>query len=258
MCVDDCCHVRSKYVSVFPNISVKLDLFHACQRITRTFSRQNALFNNVTKDFVQIFREDNDQGEARLKKTPKKETIERNLNSFVERWSNIPHSPLTNATFTEICNLRLHVQKGCLSDIPPGCGTERNEGLHRLLNRSMISGATRISVELTIALLTILFYHHNKKISGEKHMCSTKTKPVAPDDANPINESQTSMSENAPIRKRMSTSKEAEPVRSSAYLNKEVSYSQSLDPVIVMADCIEDLCQEQVASAIITEMLNVR
>ena len=89
-------------------------------------------------------------------------------------------------------------------------------------------------------------------------MCSTKTKPVAPDDANPINESQTSMSENAPIRKRMSTSKEAEPVRSSAYLNKEVSYSQSLDPVIVMADCIEDLCQEQVASAIITEMLNVR
>ena len=258
VCVDDCCHVRSKYVSVFPNISVKLDLFHACQRITRTFSRQNALFNNVTKDFVQIFREDNDQGEARLKKTPKKETIERNLNSFIERWSNIPHSPLTNATFTEICNLRLHVQKGCLADIPPGCGTERNEGLHRLLNRSMISGATRISVELTIALLTILFYHHNKKISGEKHMCSTKIKPVAPDDANTINESQTSMSENAPIRKRMSTSKEAEPVRSSAYLNKEVSYSQSLDPVIVMADCIEDLCQEQVASAIITEMLNVR
>ena len=103
------------------------------------------------------------------KKTPNKETIERNLNSFIERWSNIPHSLLTNVTLTEICNLRLHVQKGCLSDISPGCGTECNKGLHRLLNRSMISGATRISVELTIALLTILFYHHNKKISGEKH-----------------------------------------------------------------------------------------
>ena len=68
VCFDDCCHVRSKYFSGFPNIAVKLDLFHACQRITRTFSRQNALFNNVSKDFVQIFREDNDQGEARLKK----------------------------------------------------------------------------------------------------------------------------------------------------------------------------------------------
>ena len=38
----------------------------------------------------------------------------------------------------------------------------------------------------------------------------------------------------------------------------EVSHSQSSDPVIVIADCIEDLCQEQVAGAIITEMLNVR
>ena len=170
-CVDDCCHVRSKYLNIFPNIAVKLDLFHACQRITRTFLRQNALFNDVTKDFVQVFREDNDQGEVHLTKTPNKEKIEKNLNSFIERWSNIPQSPLTNATFTEIANLRLHVQKGCcLSDIPPGCGTECNKGLHRLLNRSLISGATRILVELTIALLTILFYHHNKKISAEKHV----------------------------------------------------------------------------------------
>ena len=73
VCVDDCCHVRSKYLSSFPNIAVKLDLFHACQRITRTFSRQNALFNDVTKDFVQVFREDDDQGKARLKKTPNEE-----------------------------------------------------------------------------------------------------------------------------------------------------------------------------------------
>lgn len=258
VCVDDCCHVRSKYVSVFPNVAVKLDLFHACQRITRTFSRQNALYNDVTKDFVQIFREDNDQGETRLNKTPNKEKIERNLNSFIERWSNIPHSPLTNVTFTEIANLRQHVQKGCLSDIPPGCGTERNEGLHRLLNRSLISGATRISVELAIALLTILFYHHNKKISAEKHMCSTKIKPVAPDDANAINESQTVMSKNVPFRKGISTSKEGEPARCSVDPNREVSHSQSSDPLIVMADCIEDLCQESVAGAIITEMLNVR
>ena len=46
----------------------------------------------------------------------------------------------------------------------------------------MISGATRLSVELAIALLTVLFYHHNQKISAEKHCCSSKVKPVAPDD----------------------------------------------------------------------------
>ena len=122
---------------------------------------------DVTRDFVKIFREDDDQGEMRLKKTPSKQKIEKNLNAFVDRWSNFPENPLSEATFEEISHIRQHVQKGCLSDIPPGCGTERNEGLHRLLNRSLISGATRISVQLAIALLSILFFYHN---SGETHL----------------------------------------------------------------------------------------
>ena len=47
-----------------------------------------------------------------------KEKMEKNLNSFIERWSNVPYSPLTEATFIEIENLRKHMQKGCLSEIP--------------------------------------------------------------------------------------------------------------------------------------------
>ena len=62
LCVDDRCHVSGKYSNIVPNVSVKLDLFHACQRITRTFSRQNALHKEVSKSFVQIFRDDDDQG----------------------------------------------------------------------------------------------------------------------------------------------------------------------------------------------------
>ena len=38
VCVDDCCHVRNKYEKIFPGVDVKLDLFHACQRITKTFT----------------------------------------------------------------------------------------------------------------------------------------------------------------------------------------------------------------------------
>ena len=34
VCMEDCCHVHSKYVSVHLKIAVQLDLFHACQRIT--------------------------------------------------------------------------------------------------------------------------------------------------------------------------------------------------------------------------------
>ena len=69
VCVDDCCHVANKYHSIFPNAAVKLDLhvFHACQRVTRTFSRQNALHNDITKNVVQVFRQDDDLEEKRTK-----------------------------------------------------------------------------------------------------------------------------------------------------------------------------------------------
>lgn len=72
ICVDDCCHVRNKYSEVFPNVEVKLDLFHACQRIMRTISRANPLHRDMSKSFSQIFREDDDQGETRLKSKKKR------------------------------------------------------------------------------------------------------------------------------------------------------------------------------------------
>ena len=118
VCVDDCCHVANEYHSIFPNAAVKLDLFHACQRVTKTFLRQNALHKDITKDFVQVFRQDDDLGEKRTKNTADKEKTEKNLNSFVDRWSNIPYSPITEATYSEIKNLQQHVRKGCLSASP--------------------------------------------------------------------------------------------------------------------------------------------
>ena len=51
----------------------------------------------------------------------------------------------------------------------------------------MISGATTLSVQLAIALLTLLFYHHNLKISAEKHFCSSKMKAVVPVETNVTN-----------------------------------------------------------------------
>ena len=130
------------------------------------------------REFSQIFRRDDDQGSARLKYTSK-EQLEKNLNSLIERCINVPNSPLGNSQTTrEIEHLRLHIQKGCLSHIPSGCGTERNEQLHRLLNRSLLSGATRISVELAIALLSVLFYYHTTKLSAFCHDCNARVVPI--------------------------------------------------------------------------------
>ena len=112
----------------FLGVEVKLDLFHAVQRITKTLRKADPLANAFMREFSQIFRQDDDQGSTRLKDTPDKEQLEKNLNSLVERWVNVPNNPLGDLqTAKEIENLRLHIQKGCLSNLPPGCGTEKKK-----------------------------------------------------------------------------------------------------------------------------------
>ena len=52
----------------------------------------------------------------------------------------------------EISKLKSHIAEGCLSKIDKGEGTERNEALHRLLNRSLLCGASILGPELALAL----------------------------------------------------------------------------------------------------------
>ena len=164
ICVDDCCKVRKKYQSIFENTPVKLDLYHACQRVCKTLLHDNRpLKRAFENEFGLIFRQDHDQGDVHLQKTPCKEKILQNLNIFPKRWGNVVGSPLTKETLEEIERLKKHILNNCLSGIPPGFGTERNEQLQRLLNRSLLSGVTRISVELAVAILTVLFYHHTSR-----------------------------------------------------------------------------------------------
>ena len=37
--VDDCCSVKASYKSIFPDVVVKLDLYHACQRFVKTLKK---------------------------------------------------------------------------------------------------------------------------------------------------------------------------------------------------------------------------
>ena len=45
-----------------------------------------------------------------------------------------------------INDLRDHIIRGCLSDIPPGEGTERNERLHDFLSSSLLGTAKTMSL----------------------------------------------------------------------------------------------------------------
>ena len=64
----------------------------------------------------------------------------------------------------ELCQLKVHIERGCLSIIPPGCGTDKNENLHRMVNPFF--SRCRMGLPLALALLTILFHKHNQKLSS--------------------------------------------------------------------------------------------
>ena len=50
-----------------------------------------------------------------------------------------------------------------MSEINPSCGTNKNENLHKNINPFF--SRCRMGIPLALALLSILFYHHNLKVS---------------------------------------------------------------------------------------------
>ena len=70
--------------------------------------------------------------------------------------------------YYELKNLNVHLERGRLSGLPPGGGTENNERLHRYLNRSFLRGASVISPELAGAILAVIFYVYYARLINVK------------------------------------------------------------------------------------------
>ena len=127
----------------------------------------------------------------------------------------------------------------------------------------MISGATTLSVQLAIALLTLLFYHHNLKISAEKHFCSSKIKPVAPVENNVTN-CNFALTGNAEFETESVDDKVRQPQFSTEldigdgkiFQISENSFASS-NPFVIMVVTIEDPCQESIAAALISATYNL-
>ena len=68
---------------------------------------------------------------------------------------------------SEINKLLVYVRKGCLSGIAPSGSTGCNEGIHRVLNKTLKK--SRIGIQFALALLAMFFYMWN-----EKRLCSKK------------------------------------------------------------------------------------
>jgi len=126
-----------------------------------------------------VIRDPTDQGKKRTKPTPSKDVIKTSIANFLKQWKDVEFDGaklMPQCAVDEINKLLIHVEKGCLSDIPPSGGTSRNEGIHRVLNKTLKK--SRIGIQFAIALLGMFFYIWNEKqLSTEKEKKKIRVRP---------------------------------------------------------------------------------
>jgi len=101
------------------------------------------------------------------------------LKTFEKRWKKVKHEGcevLSTKALKEIAKLRRHIEKGCLSNIRVGAGTNRNENLHK--NLKHILSTNRIGIQTAVASLGRFFYRWNEKILQKNSKCRW-VKPIS-------------------------------------------------------------------------------
>ena len=151
---------------IFPSASVKLDPFHAIQRVTKeipkrkgTTERMRLLRREMLNSLRLIIRKPGDNGEERTEATASPQVIEQNIESFQFQWKTVTcdGKPLLPDTAVKgLDNLMAHVKNGCLSDIPQSFGTSRNEGIHKQLNKTF--RGKKLGLQRAISSLGRFFY----------------------------------------------------------------------------------------------------
>ena len=173
--LDNCCQWQAFLQGVFGvSINVKLDLFHAVQRISRTLSKNDKYYSQFLSELRMMFRFPGDLSKNRSMPTPTTSVLLENYQAFCERWKGIG---VRDTTLKELNNIKKHIMKGCLSDIPPGVGTNRNEAIHRHINPYF--NKSTLGVHSAYALLCLLFFMHNRKIGVKRSSNSSSAGGVA-------------------------------------------------------------------------------
>lgn len=160
---DNCCSVKGKLHEVFgSNVAVKLDLFHAVQRLTKKLPKKHPMVNLYTDDFRLTFRKASDLGYVRMDATADTKTILSNIDQFLTKWKECDLDGwriLNEAAQKEIDLLKGHINKGCLSNLPKSAGTNRNERLHRHLRPHF--SHTRLGLPMALSMMTVLLHQYN-------------------------------------------------------------------------------------------------
>ena len=140
----------------------------------QSISKKDSYGKQFSSELSLNLRRNGDLGTERTTSTPGSDEIEANLERLLFSWKD----RLSKETLHQLECLRKHIQKGCLSDIPPGCGTEKNERLHRHINRSLLCGVSKIGPELAIAVMSCALFAWNCK--RQINRLTSRAKPVMP------------------------------------------------------------------------------
>lgn len=94
--LDNCCSWRTKVTKVFPNIEVKLDPFHAIQRVIKKIPKRKGCTETITQlrrqmilSLKKILRGPADKGEQGTMDTPSPEIILKNIDNFMRQWKTV-------------------------------------------------------------------------------------------------------------------------------------------------------------------------
>lgn len=118
------------------------------------------------KDIKLLFRDPLDIGMLRTLPTPAKEILLKNIEEFLSKWNDVSADGwhiISEKPNTNYFPSKQHIERGCLSGIDPSCGANKNENLHK--NITPFFSRCRMGIPLALALITVLFHHHNLKRS---------------------------------------------------------------------------------------------
>ncbi|CAH3193843.1 unnamed protein product [Porites evermanni] len=98
--------------------------------------------------------------------TPEPSVILHNLDQFLTKWKGLAHDDkqlITQKGQKALKNIKSHILKGCLSNIPVGCCTSVQKRMHREMKK--ILSSNRIGTELAYSKFSRFFFQHNARKS---------------------------------------------------------------------------------------------